>query len=66
MVEQTHLELIHAEIDGELDERQRSELSRCLLADPQLRAVRDQMRRVCQALDAVEPVEAPPQLRAEI
>ena len=66
MIDQAQLALINAEIDGELDERQRAELSRCLLADPALRAVRDQMRRVCAALEATPEVDPPAQLRADI
>ena len=66
MVDPAQLALIHAEIDGELDDRQRAELSGCLLADPALRALRDEMRRLCRALDEVTPVEPPAQLRADI
>ena len=66
MVNPTHLALIHAEIDGELDERQRAALSRLLLADPATRALRDEMRRICKALDSVSEVEPPAQLRADI
>jgi anti-sigma factor RsiW len=66
MVDPGQLELIHAEIDGELDDRQRAELSRGLLVDPALRALRDEMRRLCLALDAVTQVEPPEQLRADI
>ena len=60
------LSLIHAEIDGELDAGQRAELARSLLADPELRRVRDELRRVCAALDAVGDVEPPGTLRASI
>lgn len=56
------LALIHAEIEGELDARQRSELARRLLADPDARALRDDLRRVCTALDAVQDVQPPAQL----
>ena len=66
MVDPKLLALIHAEIDGALDDRQRAELARCLLADPATRAVRDEMRRLCKALDAVSAVEPPAQLRADI
>ena len=66
MVDQTQLALIQAEIDGELDDRQRAELSRQLLADPALRASRDQMRRLCRALDGLPEVEPPAQLRTDI
>ena len=66
MAEPAQLALIHAEIDGELDDRQRAELSRCLLADPALRAVRDEMWRVCRALEAVPEVDPPAGLSADI
>jgi len=60
------LALIHAEIDGELDAGQRAELARSLLADPELRHVRDELRRVCTALDALGDVEPPGTLQASI
>jgi hypothetical protein len=66
MVDTAHLALIHAEIDGELDARQRSELARLLLAEPQTRAVREELRRVCAALEALRVVEPPAQLSAGI
>ena len=66
MTDATRLELIHAEIDGELDPRQRAELARSLLADPATRALREDLRRLCTALDTVAEVEPPPQLRARI
>jgi anti-sigma factor RsiW len=66
MIDPAKLALIDAEIDGQLDDRQRAELSRCLLTDPALRAAREQMRRLSLALEAVEEVEPPKQLRADI
>jgi hypothetical protein len=60
------LELIHAEIDGELDEHQRAALARCVLADPEVRRLRDGLRQVCASLDALAEIEPPPQLRANI
>ena len=66
MMDQELLALINAEIDGKLNDRQRAELSRRLLADPVSRSVRDEMHRVCQKLDGIAEVEAPPQLRADI
>jgi hypothetical protein len=53
------LQLINAEIDGELDGEQRAELSRRLLADPAARAERDELKRVCAALDGL-PLAEPP------
>jgi hypothetical protein len=59
-------ELLNAEIDGALDGPQRGELARRLLADPEARALREEFRRLCAALDAVEDVEPPPLLRESI
>ena len=66
MTEPTHLELIHASIDGELDEPQRSALASHLLANPESRALRDGLKDVCAALEGMAPVDPPPQLRASI
>lgn len=60
------LALIHAEIDGELDGPQRSELARRLLSDPAARALRDELQQLCKRLDAVEQLEPPDQLSARI
>jgi anti-sigma factor RsiW len=60
------LELIHAEIDGEITGPQKAELGRLMLADPALRELRAGLRRTCDALDAL-PLETPPaDLRASI
>jgi hypothetical protein len=60
------LALINADIDGELDAAQRAELARTLLADTKLRELRDGLRRLCQTLDAVPPVDPPPGLQESI
>jgi hypothetical protein len=59
-------ELIHAEIDGELDAQGRAELARRLLSDPEARAERDELHRVCSALDAVPEVDPPPGLKDNV
>jgi hypothetical protein len=59
-------ELIHAEIDGELDAQQRAELARRLLADPAARGERDELHRVCAALEAIPQVDPPAELRDSI
>jgi hypothetical protein len=66
MADSGQLALIHAEIDGELDAAQRAELARALLADPQARKLRDDLRRVCQTLDGMPLVDPPPGLRESI
>jgi hypothetical protein len=58
--------LIHAELDGELESGQRADLARLLLADPQTRALRDQLQGLSSRLDAVGQVEPPPQLKDSI
>jgi anti-sigma factor RsiW len=60
------IELVNAEIDGALSIATRAELNRMLLADPAIRNLRDEMRRVCQALDAVRRDEIPDGLHASI
>ena len=66
MTDHARLALIHAEIDGELDDRQRAELARCLQAEPDTRALRASLGRLCTTLDGIEQVEPPPGLRASI
>lgn len=60
------IELVNADIDGELSGPERAELSRVLLADPAARALRDDLARTCAALDALEPVELPAGLHESI
>ena len=60
------IELINAEIDGVLGGETRVELNRLLLADPAVRRLRDEMRRTCQALDAIAPDEIPAGLHESI
>jgi hypothetical protein len=60
------VELINAEIDSELDAQQRAELARSLLADPNARARREDLRRLCVALDQIQEVEPPSQLRESV
>jgi hypothetical protein len=59
MTDDPRLPLLHAEIDGELDEGQRAELARWLLADPVARSLREELRRVCARLDGLEAVDPP-------
>jgi anti-sigma factor RsiW len=66
MANLTQIALIQAEIDGELTDQQRAELSSHLLADPAVRAMREQMRRLCQALDHIPQVEPPKSLRSDV
>jgi hypothetical protein len=58
--------LIHAELDGELDSTQRADLARLLLAEPQTRALRDQLQGLRSRLDAVGQIDPPPELKDSI
>ena len=61
-----HLDLIQADLDGELDGPARAELARYLLAHPEARAEREALARVCSALDAIPAEEPPPDLQLRI
>ena len=66
MTDDERMALIHAELDGDLTSQQRVDLARLLLADPRVRALRDELRGLCSRLDAVGQVEPPPQLKDSI
>jgi hypothetical protein len=66
MTDDMDFALIHAEIDGELSAAERGELARRLLADPQTRAVREELRQVCAALEAIPAVDPPARLQTSI
>jgi hypothetical protein len=66
MIEEKYLEFIQADVDGELPEQHRAELSRFLLASPEARAMRDELRQVCGALDSIPAAEPPPGLKDSI
>jgi len=53
------LELINAEIDGVITGAQRAELNRLLLADPAIRALRDETMQLCRALDSMPREDLP-------
>lgn len=55
--------LVHAELDEELDSAQRAELARLLLAEPPLRAWRDELQSVCNRLGALGQVPPPAELK---
>ena len=66
MTNDERMALIHAELDGDLSGEQRADLARLLLADPQVRALRDQLRGVGSRLDALGQGEPPPELKDSI
>lgn len=66
MIEDRHIELIHAELDGELTAEQRAELGRLLRANPEAWALREELTRMFGALAEVKNVEPPPDLRKSV
>ena len=66
MIEERHIELIHAELDGELSAEQRAELSRLLLVSPEARALRDQLSRLFGELAKLEDAAPPSDLSASV
>jgi hypothetical protein len=66
MIDEKYIELIQADVDGELPEQHRAELSRYLLANPEARIVRDELRQLSEALDRLPAIEPPPELKGSI
>ena len=66
MADPAKLELIYAEIDGELDAAGRAELARWVLADPEGRVLREDLKRLCAALDSLPAAEPPEELRVNV
>jgi hypothetical protein len=66
MIEEKYIELIQADVDGELPEQHRADLSRYLLANPEARTLRDELRQVCAVLGQVPTAEPPPDLSESI
>lgn len=66
MTNEERTALIHAELDGDVGNEQRADLARLVLADPQVRALRDELQGICRRLDALGETEPPPDLRDSI
>jgi hypothetical protein len=66
MTDPGYVALVHAEIDGELDAGQRAQLARQLLADTEARALREDLLTLRKMFDAIDQVEPPAHLRANI
>jgi len=66
MIEERHIELIHAELDGELNSEQRADLSRVLLANPEARSLRDELNRLFGVLAQLEDAAPPRELHASV
>lgn len=66
MVDERILQLIHAELDGEIDDGDRTELLRHLEAEPEARALREQLGRIAGALGRMAPVAQPAELHLQL
>ena len=66
MIDERTLELIHAEIDSELDGAARAELELRLQDDPDARSLRADLARVAAALAQMAPVTMPAQLHERL
>jgi hypothetical protein len=62
-VEQKYLELIHADIDGELSEKQRVALCAFLESSEEGRELHAELSSLCQAISASAALDPPPHLR---
>lgn len=66
MIEEKYIELIQADVDGELPDERRAELSSYLLAHPEAQALRAELVTIARALDRIAPAEPPADLRERI
>jgi hypothetical protein len=66
MIDDRSLELVHGAIDGENSAQEDAELKRLMESDTDLRAIHDQLVKLNETLDMVEPVDPPPGLRQAI
>jgi hypothetical protein len=66
MLDEPDIELIQADIDGELEAGQRAELSRLLLASPEARALHDDLRQLTRMFSEMPRHEPPPELKSAV
>ena len=62
-IEQRYVELIHADIDGEISESERADLNEFLQQSEEGRSLRDELGSLCQAISSAKYVDPPPHLR---
>jgi hypothetical protein len=62
-IDQKHLDLINADIDGEIGDSDRAELQAFLAESAEGRALHQELAALCSTLDGVDSVESPPHLR---
>ena len=57
------IELINADIDGEITSDEKAELTRVLENDAEARAMHEQLSALCESLDSEAQIDPPPHLR---
>lgn len=62
-IDQKHLDLINADIDGEISDSDRAKLQAFLAESAEGRALHEELAALCSTLDGVDSVDAPPHLR---
>ena len=62
-IDQKHLDLINADIDGEIGDSARAELQAFLAESAEGRALHEELASLCSTLDAVDSIDPPPHLR---
>ena len=62
-IDQRYFELIQADIDGEIDEGEKSELDAFLAESEEGRAVYEELEALCRSLDGIEIMEPPAHIR---
>lgn len=65
-IEQKFIDLIHADIDGEIMSSDKAELAALLESNAEARALHAELAALCSALDDVDSVDPPPHLRHTI
>ncbi|MGH8494578.1 MAG: anti-sigma factor family protein [Gammaproteobacteria bacterium] len=66
MIDERDIELVHADIDGEIGASQRERLRERLAASAELRAYKSRLQELAEVLDSVPPLEPPGDLRREL
>ena len=62
-IDQKYIDLINAELDGEISDGDKAELQSFLSENDEGRALHEELSSLCSTLDAVEAAEPPPHLR---
>jgi hypothetical protein len=66
MLDERDIELIQADLDGELRADERAELSRLLLANPEARTLHEDLRKLTQMFSGIPGHAPPPDLRSSV